>query len=119
MEWLGHFNDAKFPWIYHSGLGWLYVHGLTDDQTWFHLPSVGWLGTTKEIWENMDNKSSYLWLYEQSTSRWVSYVLEEPAEDEANLILYEQSTSRWVAYDSTKHAGKVFWDPSGAKYFVY
>ena len=73
---------------------------------------------SKEIWENMDNKSSYLWLYEQSTSRWVSYVLEEPAEDGANLILYEQSTSRWLDYDSTKHAGKVFWDPSGSKYFV-
>ena len=119
LEWLGHFNDAKFPWVYHSGLGWLYVHGLTDDQTWFHLPSAGWLGTTKEIWEDMDNRSSYLWLYEQSTSRWVAYVLEEPAEGGADLILYEESTSKWVAYDSTKHAGKLFWDPSEAKYFVY
>ena len=44
------------------------MHGLTDDQTWFYTPSAGWLGTTKEIWEVMDETSNYLWLYEQSNS---------------------------------------------------
>ena len=94
LEWLGHFNEEKFPWIYHSGLGWMYVHGLTDDQTWFYIPSAGWLGTTKEIWEVMDETSNYLWLYEQSNSRWVAYYLQQPA-------------------------GKIFWNPQSKIYFTY
>ncbi|MEC7800457.1 MAG: Ig-like domain-containing protein [Verrucomicrobiota bacterium] len=94
LEWLGHFNEEKFPWIYHTGLGWMYVHGLTDDQTWFYIPSAGWLGTTKEIWEVMDETSNYLWLYEQSNSRWVAYYLQQPA-------------------------GKIFWNPQSKSYFTY
>ncbi|MEC7800718.1 MAG: Ig-like domain-containing protein [Verrucomicrobiota bacterium] len=94
LEWLGHFSDEKFPWIYHSGLGWIYMHGPSDEQTWFYIPNAGWLGTTKEVWQNMNSTSAYLWLYEQATSRWVAYVLEQPA-------------------------GKTFWDPSNQTFFRY
>ena len=94
LEWLGHFSDEKFPWIYHSGLGWIYMHGPSDEQTWFYIPNAGWLGTTKEVWQNMNSSSSYLWLYEQATSRWVAYVLEQPA-------------------------GKTFWDPYDQTFFRY
>ena len=30
------------------------------------------------IWKDMDDRSSYLWLYEQSSGRWVAYILESP-----------------------------------------
>jgi hypothetical protein len=94
LDWFGHFNDDKFPWIYHSGLGWVYVHGPTDEQTWFYLDTAGWLGITKEIWKNLDSTSNYLWLYEQSGSRWVAYRLEQPS-------------------------GNEFWDPQKEIFFKY
>jgi hypothetical protein len=94
LHWLGHFNDEKFPWIYHSGLGWVYVHGPNDDQTWFYLQNGGWLGTSKSIWESMNESSQYLWLYEQNNSRWVAYYLEQPG-------------------------GNLFWDPQTQNYFRY
>ena len=94
LDWFGSFNDDHFPWIYHASLGWVYVHGTSDDQVWFYLPDAGWLWTSEEIWEVMDETSNYLWLYEQSNSRWVAYYLEQPA-------------------------GKIFWNPQSKSYFTY
>ena len=94
LHWLGHFNDVKFPWIYHSGLGWIYVHGPTDEQTWFYLQNVGWLGTTKHIWSEMTESSEYLWLYDQKNARWIAYYLQQPE-------------------------GDLFWDPQTQSYFKF
>ena len=94
LFWFGHFNDQSFPWIYHSGLGWLYVHGPSDDQTWFYSPNNGWFGTTKEIWSSMSETSQYLWLYDQENLRWVAYYLQQPA-------------------------GKLFWDPQTQGYYNF
>ncbi|OUU40883.1 MAG: hypothetical protein CBC16_05870 [Verrucomicrobia bacterium TMED56] len=94
LDWFGHFNEDNFPWIYHSGLGWLYVQGSSNEQVWFYMPAVGWLGTTEEIWKDMDSTSTYLWLYEQSGSRWVAYHLEQPS-------------------------GNTFWDPQKKIFFKY
>jgi hypothetical protein len=94
LHWLGHFNDVKFPWIYHSGLGWIYVHGPTDEQTWFYLQNVGWLGTTKHIWSEMTESSEYLWLYDQKNARWFAYYLQQPE-------------------------GDLFWDPQTQSYFKF
>ena len=75
------------------GLGWIYVHGLTDEETWFYVPNLGWLATTKEVWSEMDIDSIYLWLYHQDQKRWIAYVLEEPE-------------------------GKTFWDPQSSTFFT-
>ena len=40
LDWLGDFNDDTFPWVYHLGLGWIYIHGPTDEQTWFYIPQM-------------------------------------------------------------------------------
>jgi hypothetical protein len=94
LDWFGHFNDNNFPWIYHDVLGWLYIYGPTDNQVWFYLPSAGWLGTSKEIWEDMDGKSSYLWLYENQTAKWIAFYLDKTTKG-------------------------IFWDPMTEKYFTY
>jgi hypothetical protein len=78
LYWLGHFNDKNFPWIYHQGLGWLYVYGPSDEQTWFYLPNKGWFGTTKDIWSEMSESSQYLWLYDQQNLKWIAYYLQQP-----------------------------------------
>ena len=94
LDWFGHFNDDNFPWIYHFSLGWLYVYGPTDEQVSFYSASTGWLGTTKEIWEDMSGESMYLWLYDHQRANWVAF--------------YLQKTSK-----------ATFWDPVTQKYFTY
>jgi hypothetical protein len=94
LYWLGHFNDKNFPWIYHQGLGWLYVYGPSDEQTWFYLPNKGWFGTTKDIWSEMSESSQYLWLYDQQNLKWIAYYLQQPA-------------------------GQLFWDPQTQSYFKF
>ena len=100
LDWLGYFNDEKFPWIYHSALGWIYVHGPKEDVVWLYISEIGWFWTTKDIWSNR-NPDWILWLYEQDNSRWVGYYHYEPIGKE--LI----------------SKGKTFWDPQSQKDFVY
>jgi hypothetical protein len=117
LDWFGHFNDDNFPWIYHDRLGWLYVYGPTDNQVWFYLPSAGWLWTSKDIWQGMNEKSSFLWLYEQTNSRWVFLILDEtlPIDSQGN---------KFMDYDQIPLAGdeeviKTFWDSKLQKFFLY
>ena len=100
LDWLGYFNDEKFPWIYHSGLGWVYVHGPKEDDVWLYVSEIGWFWTTEEIWSNR-TPDWILWLYEQDSSRWVGYYTYEPI---GKTLL---------------NPGQTFWDPQTQKDFVY
>ena len=100
LDWLGHFNDEKFPWIYHSGLGWVYIHGPKQGEAWFYIPSIGWLWTNEEVWKNR-NPDWLLWFYEQEKSRWVGYYTYEPI---GKKLLLD---------------GKTFWDPQTKSDFTY
>ena len=100
LDWLGHFNDEKFPWIYHSGLGWVYIHGPKQGEAWFYIPSIGWLWTNEEVWKNR-NPDWLLWFYEQEKSRWVGYYTYEPL---GKKLLLD---------------GKTFWDPQTKSDFTY
>ena len=100
LQWLGYFNDDNFPWIYHSDLGWSYVHGPKEDEVWLYITGVGWFWTTEEIWSNR-TPDWLLWLYEQENSRWVGYYIYEPV---GKTLLLE---------------GKTFWNPQSQRDFVY
>ncbi len=100
LEWLGYFNDDNFPWIYHSDLGWIYVHGPKEDEVWLYITGLGWFWTTEEIWSNR-KPDWLLWLYEQENSRWVGYYIYEPV---GKTLLSE---------------GKTFWNPQSQRDFVY
>ena len=100
LDWFGFFNDVEFPWIYHDGLGWIYVHGPKEDEVWLYVSGIGWFWTTEEIWSNR-NPDWILWLYEKESSRWVGYYHYEPIGKE--LI----------------SKGKTFWDPQSQKDFTY
>ena len=93
LDWFGSFNDDHFPCIYHASWGGYMYMELPMIRFGFS-PDAGWLWTSEEIWEVMDETSNYLWLYEQSNSRWVAYYLQQPA-------------------------GKIFWNPQGKSYFTY
>jgi len=54
-EWLGHFMDDTFPWIYHLDLGWLYSSGTSQNNVWFYSPSMGWFWTNRETFSDHPN----------------------------------------------------------------
>jgi hypothetical protein len=120
LEWLGHFNDSNFPWIYHDGLGWLYVYGPTDDQVWFYLPSAGWLWTSKNIWQTMSSDSTFLWLYDQANTKWVFLILNETLPinpDDLESPSFKEYPS--LPLDSDKNFKRTFWDSKLLKFFLY
>ena len=106
LDWLGHYNDSNFPWIYHAGLGLLYVHGPSDDVTWFYYPPAGWLSTMQEVRDSMgmdDGSSRWLHLYDQKQEKWVGYYLENPAgktfyDYERNEV-FSYETGERIPYD--------------------
>ena len=98
LDWLGHYNDSNFPWIYHAGLGLLYVHGPSDDVTWFYYPPAGWLSTMQEVRDSMgmDGSSRWLHLYDQKQEKWVGYFLENPA----GKTFYDYETNEVFNYET-------------------
>lgn len=118
LDWFGYFNDDQFPWIYHSSLGWVYVYGISDDQTWFYMPSAGWLGTTKEVWHDMDEDSSHLWLYEHSTSRWIFLILDAYIPIDSNRDDTFRDDPR-LPLVGDPEINRTFWDSTSQKYFIY
>ncbi|MDE0820520.1 MAG: hypothetical protein OSA95_05340 [Opitutales bacterium] len=85
LDWFGTFFEGDSPWIYHTGMKWLYLEGDDMDSTWLHMEDRGWLFTTQSI---------FPFLYDASTEGWV-YFLEQNGE----AAFYEYQTSTWTALD--------------------
>ena len=51
-EWFGSFNDSTFPWIYHHGLGWIYIVGNSQSGFWFYSNNLGWIWTGQNIFSS-------------------------------------------------------------------
>ena len=100
MTWLGIYNDKTFPWIFHSQLGWVYVHSPDGKQAWLFIPDLGWFWTTELVWANR-NPEWILWLYEKEKSRWIGYYTFTP--------LGKQLLSE----------GRTFWDPQTQSDFTF
>ena len=32
LDWLGYYNDKDFPWVFHSELGWIYIHSPSGNE---------------------------------------------------------------------------------------
>lgn len=45
----GNVDIENDPWVYTSGLGWIYFSGETDSYYWFWIQGLGWLNSSKEI----------------------------------------------------------------------
>ena len=67
--WFGTFNDASFPWIFHSQIGWLYCGSNTQCNTWFYSPKFGWIWTQKSL----NSDENYINFYSDSLKSWIVF----------------------------------------------
>jgi hypothetical protein len=100
LDWLGYYNDDNFPWIFHSELGWIYIHSPSGKDAWIFIPDLGWFWTTELVWSNR-NPDWLLWLYDKKSSRWIGYYTYEPI---GKTLL---------------KPGHTFWDPKTQQDFIY
>jgi hypothetical protein len=100
LDWLGYYNDDNFPWIFHSELGWIYIHSPSGKDAWIFIPDLGWFWTTELVWSNR-NPDWILWLYDKKSSRWIGYYTYEPI---GKTLL---------------KPGHTFWDPKTQQDFIY
>ena len=61
-EWFGSFNDSTFPWIYHHGLGWIYIVGNSQSGFWFYSNNLGWIWTGQNIFPHLYSYNND-WIY--------------------------------------------------------
>jgi hypothetical protein len=74
-DWFGSFNDSTFPWVYHHGLGWIYIVGNSQSGFWFYSNNLGWIWTGHNIfpylysqendWFYFDDKSAKLYNFQK------------------------------------------------------
>ena len=80
QTWLGIFYTAnKQNWIFHSHLGWFYVHPVGKDAFWFYDYDLGWLYTSNDLYPYFYRNSPAGWLYHlaiSNKSRFWSYSQE-------------------------------------------
>ncbi len=69
---LGSIYSAYFPWLYHSGLGWVYGEGRRGDYFFYTagIAAIGWVYTTNDIYPYVYDYSANRWLYQDQS---VSY----------------------------------------------
>ncbi|MBG30877.1 MAG: hypothetical protein CMI31_12875 [Opitutae bacterium] len=64
LEWLGHYYESDYVWVFHETLGWLYPTGEGSYSNWMYHPNLGWIWTSRLI---------YPFLYAHSGGRWLWY----------------------------------------------
>ena len=70
QTWLGIFNSPNNEnWIFHSHLGWLYIHPVEKDAFWVFDNNLGWLYTSKSLYPYFYRNSSAVWLYHLANSQ--------------------------------------------------
>ena len=72
-SWFGTFFTSDSTWIYHSVLGWLYVHPVDDLSYWMWSSEYGWLWFHKEHFPFLySNKyTTWLWLSRSSSDLFI------------------------------------------------
>lgn len=75
---------VQSQWIFHEGLGWLYV-GNNQDQLWLWNKRLGWLWTREDIFPYLWLQDRQAWLYLMPTSG-------------GNLTLYNANTGQLEQY---------------------
>ena len=62
-SWFGTYFSELYPWIYHTGLRWVYVVQSQNGNTWMWKNNQGWLWTTPSIFPFYYQNSSGNWAY--------------------------------------------------------
>ena len=89
ISWFGAFWGFSDKWIYHSVLGWLYVHPMEDSSYWMWSSEYGWLWISSDyfpyIYQNSSSNQKYAngcWLYLN--------------ESNGKLLRYDNQNSKWL-----------------------
>lgn len=109
-DWFGIFWGFSDEWIYHSALGWLYVHPKDGSSYWMWSSEYGWLWVHKEhfpyLYQNSSSNPKYIngsWLFLN--------------EENDKILRFDKSRSKWINANPTvqlniSFAGElIFEDP--------
>jgi len=61
--WFGTYEPTNAPWVYHSSLGWVYLHQADLESIWLWKDELGW------VWTNQD---LFPYLYQNMPTAWLS-----------------------------------------------
>ena len=61
-NWLGSYEPTFAPWIYHSSLGWIYIHQADFDSMWLWKDELGWLWTNQDFFPYLRQNLPASWL---------------------------------------------------------
>lgn len=71
-DWFGSFMDERFPWIFHSSLGWLYIEGTNRMTFWFYSSNQSsWYWTGANVFPYAYSSEKNGWLYFDTTAQMV------------------------------------------------
>jgi hypothetical protein len=82
-HWFGSFFQSSENWIYHSGLGWLYLTKQGTDGFWLWSDSLGWIWTGKGV---------FPYFYRNAENNWYLYL----QNISGRTILFRYATREWV-----------------------
>ena len=80
--WLGNIFQTSNNWIYHSELGWMYLHN-ANSGIWLWQENLGWMWSQKDIFSQ-----HFLWL--KNSANWI--YLNSENEDKTKIYDYQSST---------------------------
>lgn len=61
--WFGLFFADFYPWVYHQGLGWIFVTENSQKGAWFHRENLGWIWTNPEVFPALFMADHEQWIY--------------------------------------------------------
>lgn len=82
-SWIGDFSDEAYPWVYHEGLGWLWVNGFDPENVW-----LWWHDRQDWLWTS---ESIFPWVYDRADTTWKWYLQVENGAD----WFYNTQTGEW------------------------
>jgi hypothetical protein len=85
-SWLGTFFASNSSWIYHSPLGWLYVHPVDDASYWMWSDKHGWMwihslyfpylySNDIATWLRLDTSTGLISVFSKSKESWNDYYI--------------------------------------------
>ena len=68
-QWLGYFYATPSNWIYHDGLGWLFIGEDSGQSVWIYGEHLGWIWTSPDLYPHLWPNKGKEWVYYDSQRR--------------------------------------------------
>ena len=80
--WFGTYEPTSAPWVYHSSLGWVYLHQADLESIWLWKDELGW------VWTNQD---LFPYLYQNMPTAWLTL----KPDSARPALLYDFPNKTW------------------------